>query len=513
MTEPSQAIPPRLALKARLAIVLMAAAAQALLLYAGFYSSAADESARALGAWDARFVDLIEPDVWPPFYEVLNGFALRVFNNLFVTPRVLAFVAGLMVLWALMSLADRIFKDARITALTGIIGAFLPHRLLFSVAPMSEIYLFLFLILAATSVFEWLEDGRDHHAVLAGVWFGIATTIRYEAWVAGGLFAAFVFYRIVRTRGSALVSLLAAMIIPLVFPAMWLTSNLVWPSDIHFFSITSQQAATANPNFLRVVYNTATVQMALDILLAPGLIAGVVALLGLARRQAGLRWWSLVVFSPVAVVTAAGLVTGSVPFAAPWRLGGAWTLLLIPFFAYAVLHVFEQRSNRWRVVGAATLVVLTLLPIIGRSAHLATNSKFSVEELELGREVGDLIADRGGKVLIEPATGFSFLDVIVASNRPDAFELTIGPDPYLVALFISRPDAWRRLEPELANTYLAVNYDFTRGVDPEDLACAGIVLVMTFTTEQTAAAMATTGLTSVGSEAGWTLFEPAVPCG
>ncbi|MGZ5382747.1 MAG: glycosyltransferase family 39 protein [Acidimicrobiia bacterium] len=512
MSEPSPSPATRLGARAQLGVLAIAALAQALLLYAGFFSIAADESARALGAWDAKLADLIEPDVWPPFYELVNGLALRIYRELFVTPRILSFVTGLIVLWAIMSLADRMFGDRRVTLLTGLVGAFLPHRLLFSVAPMAEIYLFLFTILAARDLFAWLEDGRDRDAVMAGVWFGIATTIRYEAWVMAGLFAAFVLYRMLKNPKRRLSSLLPAMVIPLVFPAVWLIANLTSQSDLHFLSITSQQARTANPRFLRVAYNTAMTQFARDLILAPGLIAGVFALVNRARRHLTFRWWAYLMFSPVAIVTIGGMVTGSVPFAAPWRLGGTWTLLLLPFFSYALFVILDQAEGRTHLVGAVALIVMALVPLIARSAQLAVNSRFSVEELELGREVGRLIAETGGDVLIEPATGFSFLNVIVASNHPESFVLTIGPDPYLVALFISRPDAWKQLEPQLAERYLEVNYDFTAGVDPAELACEGIELVMTVTPEQTEAVRATAGIAAVGTAGEWNLFEPSIPC-
>jgi hypothetical protein len=495
----------------RAGVLLLAAAAQAAVLGTGFFSTAADESARALRAADVGVGDVIRPDVWLPFDKLLVGLALHVHRDLFVTPRVVTFLAGLAVVWALMALAHRLFRDRPTTLLAGIVGAVVPVRLLLGVAPMSDVYLFLFTLLAAGALFAWIETERTRHVLLAAAWIAVATSVRYEAWVVAASFAAMLGWRIVSRSARAPLPLALAAVIALAYPLVWLTANVLWPSDIHYLSIVRQQALVKEPSLIRLLYNTAGAQFALDLVRAPGLIVGALAFAGLVGREGPFRWWALVLFAPLAIVTVSVVLLHSVGFATEWRFGGTWTLLLLPFFAHAVVRLWRAAGTRMRAVVVVALLALVLVPLAGRSAWLAARSTYPadgsrVADVELGRELGRRIADRGGRVLVEVA-GYRWLDVIVASNRPEAFAFDRGRDPFYIALFVERTDRWERRAPALVQRYLAPNYDLARPVDPARLACEGIHTVVTGTPGSAAAARTVPGLVPIARVGQWTVFD------
>ncbi|MGA7280963.1 MAG: glycosyltransferase family 39 protein [Acidimicrobiia bacterium] len=493
----------------KLAILVLAAVAQLSLPLLGFYSTSADESARAIGAADASVADLIRPDVWPPFYEVTVGMALHVDEDLVLIPRLVTFIAGLICLWALMTLTDRLFHDDRSTLIAGIIGALVPHRLIFSVAPMSEIFLFLFTILAATSLIAWIDTNEPRHGLATGGWILLATMVRYEAWAMAVIVAGYAGWRYLRRRDSYLLVVLAFC---LGFPFVWLISNLTWPGDIRYLSITRQQAALSPPPFSQLLTKTALFQFAKDVVFIPGLLAGVATLVIKIRRDRRFRIWAGLALSSILLVSLAAVVTQSTPLAAPWRLSGTWTLLLIPFFAYAVTWIWDTMGGRRATAAATILLAITVLPMIGRTATKLGTTVLTTEELSIGREVGNLASQSDRLALIDSNEGYEYLDMMVAAGHPDDFVLTRGDDPFVLAIFSGDLEAWEERAPDLVANHAAPNYSFDDGVDPVSLACDGIGLFLAHTEELKTAAASTSGLALVIAGAGWQVYQVEVSC-
>ena len=81
--------------------LLVALVAQVGLLSAGLFRITSDESARILTAWHMTRANALEPFLWPPFYKLFVGSALKLYPNIFLTPRILVDAAGLLSLLAL----------------------------------------------------------------------------------------------------------------------------------------------------------------------------------------------------------------------------------------------------------------------------------------------------------------------------------------------------------------------------------------------------------------------------
>ncbi len=493
----------------KLAVLVVAALAQLSLPLLGFYSTSADESARAIGANDATVVDLIRPDVWPPFYEVTVGLALDINDDLVVVPRIVTFIAGLICLWALMSMADRLFRDDRTTLIAGFVGALIPHRLVFSVAPMSEIFLFLFAILAANSLLAWIQTDEDRHGLAAAGWLLVATMVRYEAWVMAAVVAGYALWRYLRQRDAHLLGVAALC---LGFPLIWLISNLTWPGDIRYLSLTSQQTSISLlPSRLQVT-NTALYQFLKDLILIPGLLFGMTALAVNAKRSRPIRIWAALEFTPMILVSVAAFVSRSTPLASPWRLSGTWIIMVIPFFAYAVTWLWDSLTGRRALIAASVLLASGVFPMIGRTATKLSGSKLTTEELNIGRKVGNMLDGSSGQALIESSEGFEYLDMLVATGHLDRFILTRGEDPFVLAIFSGDIAAWENRDPDLIANHARVNYSFDQGVDPQVLACDGISLFLVQSDELESTAARTPGLSVAVVGAGWTLFRIEDEC-
>jgi hypothetical protein len=85
------------------------------------------------------------------------------------------------VILALVRLSELLFADRRVNLLTALLAVAFPHRLVFSVAPLSDIYAYLFLIAAAGCVLAWLRRGSAAQLLLGCACVLGAETVRFEA--------------------------------------------------------------------------------------------------------------------------------------------------------------------------------------------------------------------------------------------------------------------------------------------------------------------------------------------
>jgi hypothetical protein len=79
----------------------------------GFYRVTADESARSLMALRLSWHNALDPWIWPPFYKIFVGLFLKLHDDVFIVPRVLVGIAGLVLLLAMLRLAGALFADPR----------------------------------------------------------------------------------------------------------------------------------------------------------------------------------------------------------------------------------------------------------------------------------------------------------------------------------------------------------------------------------------------------------------
>ena len=163
-----------------------------------------------------------------------------------------------------------------------------------------------------------------------------------------------------------------------------------------------------------------------------------------SRRGTPRRAWALAFGVPLVLITAAMVLTLSIPMAAPWRTTGTWALLLLPFEALAIVRLAAWLGRGQRARGpaaVAALLAVALLPPAARSAVYVregmTDHRTGAwrEERAAGLHTVRELARSGGvgKALLDSAGNLDFLDVLTGSGDPKRFVLSHGTDPLAVA--------------------------------------------------------------------------------
>ena len=153
---------------------LLAIISQYMLFAKGFYSLVYDESARSLMSDNLTLKTALEPFIWPPFYKIITGLFLKVYDDLLFAPRLMTMVFGLLTLGALILLSKTLFQNKIIDILTAFLSIYVPHRFLLSIAPMAEIYFYFFIILGSVFLIRWLREEKDWQVIGVSTCFFLA---------------------------------------------------------------------------------------------------------------------------------------------------------------------------------------------------------------------------------------------------------------------------------------------------------------------------------------------------
>ena len=103
-------------------ILIMALAVQLGLYRVGLYRVTADESARSLLALGLSWHNALQPWVWPPFYKIFVGLFLDLHRDVFIVPRVLVGIAGLLVLLLIFHLAHAVSADRKVSLIAALLA-------------------------------------------------------------------------------------------------------------------------------------------------------------------------------------------------------------------------------------------------------------------------------------------------------------------------------------------------------------------------------------------------------
>ena len=426
-------------------IVLAALALQLGLFSAGLYRITSDESARILTAWDLSWSNALEPFLWPPFYKLFVGGAMKLFPSIFFTPRVLVEITGLLCLLSLAWLATELFGDRRIALITAILALLAPQRLVFSVAPLSDIYYFTMVIAAAAATARWLRTGRAAPLLLGCGFLLLAETVRFES----GLFAVFfemlLLYRGLVARTLPLPTLVAASLILFAFPPLWALNSLVWYGTLRNLSVAAQQftGEFGRNSFYAIKWSPLRFFVQ-DMLWNPLTFAGLLAVAWLSLRERAIRVWTLLFGVPLVVFSLVCIITFSIPTAATWRTSGVWTLMMTPFDALIALRIgqFLWSAGGAARIAAPILLVLAILPMGVRSAWYARDGMHNNSTHHLHQERAldtwldkRLAADPGAVAVIDSSTNLDYLDVLAFSRFPSRLIPTGSGDPVRIGFY------------------------------------------------------------------------------
>lgn len=376
-------------------------------LHREFYSISWDEAGRTLDAYSWVNHGTVLEKSWLPFYRVLVGFGLKMFPDLIATPRFITLFFGLAAIVACGWLAWELFQSRRIALLTSALAAFFPQRIALTLAPLSEI-IFSALILAAGALLARAMRIHSQRALLwCGLFGGLATTVRYEGWV----FAACMFIA-AGMSGVSRKDLLLFGGVLFWFPAIWTLNMFGTVSPVH-----DVVQASKGYSLMEILRRNPATEFLYMNLRSLNLI-GVVLVLGILRREERrLRVIVIVFFAPLLITSGILLWAHTAQTGTSWRMIGVWSLLLLPFTAYSV--------DTPRTV-ARLLLVPVLLAAFGWEIFRIERESFWAFPA-YSRQAGDylrgLIASNPESRILIDSTNFSYLNIQVASQIPDAFVL------------------------------------------------------------------------------------------
>jgi hypothetical protein len=421
-----------------------------LVLSRGFFAATFDDSGRTLDAysWITGTGSLVS--VWPPFYKLIVGSALFIAPDLFVTPRVVSYLGGITALCSLVWLSHVLFKNRITSAITGLLGAVFPPRVVLSVAPLSEIMFVTAITLAIAFLARWFSDARQRDIMLSATSFAIASSIRYEGWVFAALFAALAVISCLRpwkgqklTPTTALVPILGAV----SFMVLWITLYLMrYGRPFGFVADTAGRYAlihggssasllSDNPSSQFALQNVWTLNI-LGLLFLPPFIRRNLQ----NRILVGLPGLALL------MVSAMAFWGKGMPTHGFWRIPFVWSMLLVPFTAqwFAVRLNPPNAPAKYKPIAIVCLLVGVFVLCEYGIYSSTEHSAFSRHDLAAGRYVhAQLSGENRGvshKVLIESDI-WSYANVMIASQHPEQFVLNTGFDPVAQEEPVLSPEA------------------------------------------------------------------------
>lgn len=410
-------------------IILLTCAAQIYLFKQQFYSISADESDRILKAAEMPFSRILRPTYWLPLYVLINKLGLLFYHDLFLTPRILTSIAGLVSSIALIFLAYRLFSNITISIITGVLAIYFPHRLVFSVAPMAEIYFMCCMTLGCAFILGWISDERKEDLFLSTICFFLCSALRYEGWLVCATMACILSVQRIITRKPGWRPYLINIAILTWFPAYWLLSAY-FTKRMRALSSPSKYYIDVHGKGLMDVWQRSFLYQVIEQAVYSPLIAGLISFTCYAVQDRKVRLWSLLLIIPMLGMTVIGLVSYALPVHNWWRVAGPTLFLLLPFLAHLVYTACSAIAVNRHAHYISLAIVVLLFVTAFRSAviRLTMESFFTGDHLRAGNFLKTLGLKGRDKILIDTSTWW-YVNLMVASNMPDRFITNTGHDP------------------------------------------------------------------------------------
>ncbi len=410
-------------------IILFTGAAQIYLFKQAFYSISPDESGRVLNAAEMSFRQILKPTWFPPLYAFINKLGLSLYYDLFLTPRVMASLAGILTSLALMFFAHRLFGNSRISIMTGILAVYFPHRLIFSVAPMSEIYFMCFMTLGCAFVLGWFSDAKKWDLLCSSICFLLCSSLRYEGWLVCATMASILSVQRFIHGKPGWRSYLVNIAILASFPLYWFLSAY-FSKRMWAFSCIAQYYIDVHGKDLTKVWQRSFLYQFIEQAVFSPLIVGLLSIVYHAFQDRKVRLLSLLLLVPILGMTAMGFVSYALPAHNWWRVAGPALFLLLPFLAPLIYKVtlllFANRHLQYTFLLITS--VLCMAAFHNEVTERTKKSCMKSDHLKLGAVIKTLSLEGNEKILIDTST-WIYTNVIVASNIPDRFIGNGGPGP------------------------------------------------------------------------------------
>jgi hypothetical protein len=399
--------------------MLVGAGLQLFFLDRGFLSISWDEAGRTLDAYTWAEHGRGSGS-WLPFYRVIVGLTLRIFPDLIVTPRVISGLFGLAAIPAMGWVAHELFEDRRSTLLTLAIGALFSQRVALSVAPVSAIMFIVFVLCGLALFAHWLRTGRSSALYACAGSVAIAGTERFEAWLFGAAILLAVWFHPQRPNFKRL---LPFVVILFIFPVGMLAYYVLRffnpfaavVRDARQFSL--PQILLKNPLSDFVIGNSLCLNL-----------AGLAVIIPLIRRgDPRYRYFAAAAFVPLAVISVGLLLASSAQTGPSWRMVAIWSMLLLPFTAHFLIGLAQWRPSGRGLTAVAVAILCTAFLYDAFRIERESSWAFPESDRAAGAYIKRFL-ETSPDTRIQIESHYTYLNVLLASQHPNAFILSTVPD-------------------------------------------------------------------------------------
>lgn len=499
------------------ALIAAGALLQYALYHGGLYSISADESARAIFAHNLTFDNAFELTFWPPLNKIINGIALALYDDLFVTPRILNTLFGLGTLAAIMVLALRLFDNRLVAVIAGVLALALPQRLILSVAPLSDMQAYFFSTLGVTFLVTWFKEGSARSLIIASALLMLTSMARFESWFLNALLGLYLAYRCLIKRDLAFAPFVVAGALLSAFPLYWLAKIYLLDGSFERLGmVTMQFTDIYGRDYVQAIKSDALVLFAKDALTSPAVLFGTIGLALVLLKDELLRPWIVLMYLPLVILGVMMVVSLSVPLAAPFRIDGIWVLLALPFSAWLVVTAAEHlRAAAWVRVGA--VVVLAYIAFVAsflethdtvKGYYANANDLIVKEDLVMGDALRDVLASDPRNIVVDAIDNLSFLNAAAVANAPERMIANVDQDLVMTGVYsTSRPKYEADPDKTILNTYLTDRFNIEGGLNPAQLKRRNVGYLLMRNASYIAACDANPLLERRETFGAWVLYE------
>ena len=395
---------------------------QFFLLSKEFYSISADEAGHVLEGFSWYLGEASLYSIWLPFQKILYGSAFHLYYDLIWVPRILNMIFGILTLLTLISRSNELFQIKNLSVISGFLSSIFFGLVIFSLIPMTEIYLFFFVIISLSFLFRWMRTKKEIYLWLTVLTAGLSTTTRYEAWMFSLAILIAIVYNLYSTHKTLINHKLKISLISLLifsFPLLWVyLSSINANQSAGFVNLVSEKYSPGE--FLMEIKGNIAYQF-LILNWSSLNILGFIPLIYLSRKDNEIKTFAFIFFSSLILMSIITFVTKAMPTHNPWRLTSIWSILLIPFTAHWIYTFLTDDRKYFRLSGIILFIVLIIF-FYNQTMDRTDESYITKEDIIIGEYLNKNLRfnDSNSKILIENA-GWAYSSLLITSQMPDRF--------------------------------------------------------------------------------------------
>jgi len=400
--------------------ILLFTVLEYLLFYKGFYAISADESGRTLEAYKFYRYGSGFYSCWLPFQKIIYSAALYFYYNLFLLPRLISFLFGIMTLLSIIALSHELFHNKIISILTCFLAVIFPAFTIFSILPLSEIYYFFFIITSVMFYIKWCNNDNFLSLWLSIIFMSIGMTTRYETWIFAAVLYIMMANRLYRSGGlnrRKIILLTAIFIILFSFPLYWIhlsflnTHRVLGLAD----AVASNYLSNNNiPCIKDYVFYTF-----LEFNITSLNILSIISIFILRKSFSCIKQYVFLLFSTLIIFSVISYQMNAMPNHNFWRLSMIWSAMLLPFTAHFLYYLYNAgQSTLIKSMFFIILFAVLSYLFIEQTMRISSASYISSDDFKIGKILQQRFKKDKFNIYIEPR-GWDYLGIQVVSENPD----------------------------------------------------------------------------------------------